>query len=219
MNRRPRHDEQHRSDPKQRRTARSGGLEGSTIAISVSLKHFLLGHRRVISKWGRPDRRDGPQPALMESHIERLCTASGLRMTHPRRVIARVLSEAPDHPDVHELYQRTRAVDPRISLATLYRTVRLFEQSGILERRNLGSRRARYEPSGEHDHFHLVDLDSDKVIEFDEPETDAGGLLRGGFVGDGAVIDWQFNTTDIAVVVQTDLVTEKYYRHYERQVR
>ena len=109
----------------------------------------------------------------MESHIERLCTASGLRMTHPRRVIARILSEAPDHPDVHELYQRTRAVDPRISLATLYRTVRLFEQSGILERRNLGSRRARYEPSGEHDHFHLVDLDSDKVIEFDEPETEA----------------------------------------------
>jgi len=113
---------------------------------------------------------------VMESRIERLCIANGLKMTHPRRVIAQVLSETPDHPDVDELHRRAHEIDPRISLATIYRTVRLFEQSGILERRNLGSRRARYEPSGEHDHFHLVDLDSGKVIEFDEPETEA--LMR-----------------------------------------
>lgn len=112
----------------------------------------------------------------METRIERLCVASGLKMTGPRRVIARVLSEAKDHPDVDELHRLAHEIDPRISLATVYRTVRLFEQRGILERRNLGSRRARYEPSGERDHFHLVDLENGKVIEFDEPETEA--LMR-----------------------------------------
>jgi Fur family ferric uptake transcriptional regulator len=109
----------------------------------------------------------------METRIERLCVASGLKMTGPRRVIARVLSEAKDHPDVDELHRLAHEIDPRISLATVYRTVRLFEQRGILERRNLGSRRARYEPSGERDHFHLVDVESGKVIEFDEPGTEA----------------------------------------------
>lgn len=98
--------------------------------------------------------------------------ANGLKMTGPRRAIARVLSEATGHPDVDELHRLAHRLDPRISLATVYRTVRLFEQHGILERRNLGSRRARYEMSGEHDHFHLVDQDSGKVIEFDEPETE-----------------------------------------------
>ncbi|MCF3947015.1 Fur family transcriptional regulator [Acidiphilium iwatense] len=108
----------------------------------------------------------------METRIERLCMANGLKMTGPRRAIARVLSEATGHPDVDELHRLAHRLDPRISLATVYRTVRLFEQHGILERRNLGSRRARYEMSGEHDHFHLIDQDSGKVIEFDEPETE-----------------------------------------------
>ncbi len=108
----------------------------------------------------------------METRIERLCVANGLRMTGPRRVIARVLSEVNGHPDVDELHRLAHRIDPRISLATVYRTVRLFEQHGILERRSLGSRRARYEMSGEHDHFHLVDQDSGQVIEFDEPETE-----------------------------------------------
>ncbi|HEX7390229.1 MAG TPA: Fur family transcriptional regulator [Acidiphilium sp.] len=108
----------------------------------------------------------------METRIERLCMENGLKMTGPRRVIARVLSEATGHPDVEELHHLAHRLDPRISLATVYRTVRLFEQHGILERRNLGSRRARYEMSGEHDHFHLIDQESGRVIEFDEPETE-----------------------------------------------
>ncbi|MDD2876569.1 MAG: transcriptional repressor [Acidiphilium sp.] len=112
----------------------------------------------------------------METRIERLCTANGLKMTGPRRIIAQILSEANDHPDVDELHQMAHTRDPRISLATVYRTVRLFEQHGILERRNLGSRRARYEMSGERDHFHLVDQESGKIIEFDEPETEV--LMR-----------------------------------------
>ncbi|SIQ30417.1 MULTISPECIES: Fur family transcriptional regulator [Acidiphilium] len=108
----------------------------------------------------------------METRIERLCMEIGLKMTGPRRAIARILSEANDHPDVDELHRLAHTLDPRISLATVYRTVRLFEQHGILERRNLGSRRARYEMSGDRDHFHLVDQESGKVIEFDEPETE-----------------------------------------------
>lgn len=112
----------------------------------------------------------------METRIERLCVAKGLKMTGPRRVIARVLSEALGHPDVDELHRLAHRLDPRISLATIYRTVRLFEQHGILERRNLGSRRARYEMSSEHDHFHLVDQETGRVIEFDEPETES--LMR-----------------------------------------
>lgn len=112
----------------------------------------------------------------METRIEQLCMAHGLKMTGPRKVIARVLSEANDHPDVDELHRLAHKLDPKISLATVYRTVRLFEQLGILERRNLGSRRARYEMSGDRDHFHLVDQDSGHVIEFDEPETET--LMR-----------------------------------------
>lgn len=112
----------------------------------------------------------------METRIERQCVANGVKMTGQRRIIARVLSEATDHPDVDELHRRVHALDAHISLATVYRTVRLLEQHGILERRNLGSRRARYEQSGEHDHFHLVDQETGRVIEFDDPETEA--LMR-----------------------------------------
>lgn len=112
----------------------------------------------------------------MNISIERLCIENGLKMTGPRRVIARVLSEATDHPDVEELHRRANRVDNRISLATVYRTVRLLEAKGILSRRDLGSRRARYEPSGDGNHFHMVDKESGNVIEFEAPEIEA--LLR-----------------------------------------
>jgi len=91
-------------------------------------------------------------------------------MTGQRRVIARVLSEAEDHPDVEELYRRAVALDSRISIATVYRTVRLFEEKGILERRDFGGGRARYEPSEHGHHYHLIDVDTGKVIEFEDAE-------------------------------------------------
>lgn len=91
-------------------------------------------------------------------------------MTGQRRVIARVLSEASDHPDVEELYRRASTLDPRISIATVYRTVRLLEEKGILERRDFGGGRARYEPTEHGHHYHLIDVDSGKVIEFEDAE-------------------------------------------------
>ena len=90
-------------------------------------------------------------------------------MTGQRRVVARVLSDASDHPDVEELYRRAVALDERISIATVYRTVRLLEEKGILERRDFGGGRARYEPSEHGHHYHLIDVDSGKVIEFQDP--------------------------------------------------
>lgn len=95
-------------------------------------------------------------------------------MTGQRRVIARVLSEADDHPDVEELYRRALTLDSRISVATVYRTVRLLEEKGILERRDFGGGRARYEATenGRH-HYHLIDVDNGKVIEFEDPEHEA----------------------------------------------
>ncbi len=106
----------------------------------------------------------------MESRIERLCISRGLKMTGQRRVIARVLSEAGDHPDVEELYRRASTLDQHISIATVYRTVRLFEEQGILERRDFGGGRARYEPSEDGPHYHLIDVETGKVIEFQDPE-------------------------------------------------
>ncbi|MEA2739438.1 MAG: Fur family transcriptional regulator, ferric uptake regulator [Acetobacteraceae bacterium] len=106
----------------------------------------------------------------MESRIERLCIERGLKMTGQRRVVARVLSEAGDHPDVEELYRRASALDQHISIATVYRTVRLFEEQGILERRDFGGGRARYEPSEDGPHYHLIDVETGKVIEFQDPE-------------------------------------------------
>jgi Fur family ferric uptake transcriptional regulator len=105
----------------------------------------------------------------MESRIERLCIEKGLKMTGQRRTIARVLSEPGDHPDVEELYRRASALDSRISIATVYRTVRLLEENGILERRDFGGGRARYEPAEHgHHHHHLIDIDTGRVIEFEE---------------------------------------------------
>lgn len=106
----------------------------------------------------------------MESRIERLCIERGLKMTGQRRVVAKVLSEAGDHPDVEELYRRASALDQHISIATVYRTVRLFEEQGILERRDFGGGRARYEPSEDGPHYHLIDVETGKVIEFQDPE-------------------------------------------------
>lgn len=93
-------------------------------------------------------------------------------MTGQRRVIARVLSDAGDHPDVEELYRRAAARDPRISIATVYRTVRLFEERGILERRDFGGGRARYEPTEHGHHHHLIDIDTGRVIEFSDADHD-----------------------------------------------
>jgi len=103
--------------------------------------------------------------------IER-CEAKGLRMTGPRRVIAQVLQDAHDHPDVEELYKRASAIDAAISIATVYRTVKLFEESGILERYEFLDGRARYEDAEREHHDHLIDLQSGKVIEFIDPEIE-----------------------------------------------
>ena len=106
----------------------------------------------------------------MELRIERLCIERGLKMTGQRRGIARVLSDAADHPDVEELYRRAAALDSHISIATVYRTVRLLEEKGILERRDFGGGRARYEPTEHGHHYHLIDVDTGKVIEFQDAE-------------------------------------------------
>ncbi len=105
--------------------------------------------------------------------IEALCAERGLRITDQRRVIARVLSEADDHPDVESLHERAVAVDPRISIATVYRTVRLFEEAGILDKHDFGDGRARYEAAPEAHHDHLIDVETGRVIEFVDPELEA----------------------------------------------
>ena len=106
------------------------------------------------------------------SIIER-SEAQGLRMTGQRRVIAQVLQEADDHPDVEELYNRASKIDAGISIATVYRTVKLFEESGLLERHEFGDGRARYEDAERDHHDHLIDLQSGEVIEFVDPEIEA----------------------------------------------
>ncbi|MGE4327268.1 MAG: Fur family transcriptional regulator [Pseudodonghicola sp.] len=100
------------------------------------------------------------------------CEAMGLRMTGQRRTIARVLEESEDHPDAEELHARANALDPGISIATVYRTVKLFEEAGILERREFGDGRARYEDAERDHHGHLIDLNSGTVIEFSDPEIE-----------------------------------------------
>lgn len=104
--------------------------------------------------------------------IEKLCLEKGLRMTGQRRVIAQVLSMAADHPDAEELYRRASAVDSNISIATVYRTVRLFEEAGILERHDFRDGRSRYEESREEHHDHLIDVVSGKVIEFQNEQIE-----------------------------------------------
>ena len=108
----------------------------------------------------------------MPDRIQKLCAEKGMRMTDQRRVITRVLSESADHPDVEELHRRSAEVDFRISIATVYRTVRLFEELGILERLDFRDGRSRYEEVTENHHDHLVDIQSGKVIEFRNDEIE-----------------------------------------------
>lgn len=106
------------------------------------------------------------------SRLERMCLEKGLKMTEQRRVIAQVLSNSTDHPDVELVYQRATAIDPRISIATVYRTVRLLEEANILERHDFGDGRARYEEAPEEHHDHLIDIETRKVIEFQNEEIE-----------------------------------------------
>lgn len=109
---------------------------------------------------------------MSETIMER-CEAKGLRMTGQRRVIATVLEDSKDHPDVEELYARAQAVDAAISLATVYRTVKLFEEAGILDKLEFGDGRARYEDADREHHDHLIDMNSGEVIEFFDDEIEA----------------------------------------------
>ena len=109
----------------------------------------------------------------MTQTIQNRAAAAGLRMTAPRRVIARVLDAADDHPDAEALHARAAAIDPRISLATVYRTVKLFEEQGILEKHAFGDGRARYEAADGGHHDHLIDMATGQVIEFVDPEIEA----------------------------------------------
>ena len=105
--------------------------------------------------------------------LEALCAERGLRITEQRRIIARVLSESEDHPDVEQLHRRASAIDPKISIATVYRTVRLFEDAGILDRHDFGDGRSRYEATPEAHHDHLIDVETGRVVEFVDPELEA----------------------------------------------
>lgn len=109
---------------------------------------------------------------MSQSIIDR-CIAKGLRLTEQRRVIARVLEESADHPDAEILHARTAAIDPKISLATVYRTLRVLDEAGILDKLEFGDGRARYEDAERAHHDHLIDLTSGKVIEFVDPEIEA----------------------------------------------
>ena len=111
-------------------------------------------------------------PSAKASGIEARCAATGMRMTEQRRVIARVLSTAADHPDAEELHRRAAGIDPNISLATVYRTVKLFEDSGIIERHDFRDGRSRYEEAPEEHHDHLIDAKSGKVVEFKSDEIE-----------------------------------------------
>ena len=107
-----------------------------------------------------------------ENKIERRCIEKSMKMTDQRRVIARVLSESDDHPDVEEVHRRAITLDSRISIATVYRTVRLFEDANILNRHDFGDGRARYEEVSEEHHDHLIDIQSGKIIEFQNQEIE-----------------------------------------------
>jgi Fur family ferric uptake transcriptional regulator len=109
----------------------------------------------------------------VSDRIEKLCAEKNMRMTEQRRVIARVLSTAADHPDVEELHRRAHAVDPHISIATVYRTVRLFEEAGIIDRHDFRDGRSRYEEHTESHHDHLIDMKTGKVVEFVDAEIEA----------------------------------------------
>ncbi len=108
------------------------------------------------------------------SRIEKLCADNGVKFTHQRKIIADVISNSNDHPDANEVYLRANKIDPRISLATVYRTIKLFEENNVLNRIELGGKRARYEELNEDDHHdHLIDIDSGEIIEFVNDEIES----------------------------------------------
>ena len=109
----------------------------------------------------------------INQNLEEICVDKGLRMTDQRRVIARILDQSEDHPDVEELYRRAAEIDPNISIATVYRTVKLFDDAGIIERHDFRGTRSRYETVPDEHHDHLIDIRSGKVIEFNHAEIEA----------------------------------------------
>ena len=115
-----------------------------------------------------PDQIDESNP----TRLEQLCVEKGLKMTEQRRVISRVLSDATDHPDVEQVYRRAVEIDPHISIATVYRTMRLFEEANVIERLDFGDGRARFEENRDAHHHHLIDLHTGQVIEFASPELE-----------------------------------------------
>lgn len=108
----------------------------------------------------------------IEKHLEKLCSQSGMRMTEQRRIIARIITEATDHPDVEEIYHRASQLDKKISVSTVYRTVRVLEEAGILMKLDFRDGRARYEEMGEGHHDHLICLKTGKIIEFFNAELE-----------------------------------------------
>lgn len=109
---------------------------------------------------------------MPETRLEKLCVERGMKMTEQRRVIARVLSVSDDHPDVEEVHRRASKKDAKISIATVYRTMRLFEDAGIVERHDFGDGRSRYEEVPDEHHDHLIDVKTDRVIEFHNAEIE-----------------------------------------------
>jgi Fur family ferric uptake transcriptional regulator len=152
-----------------RRAGRRWGGVALSFSVIVRSRHAFAWSEPYLSliRLARPNHEE-PMP----DRLERRCQEIGLKMTDQRRVIARVLSAAKDHPDVEQLYQRATKVDPRISIATVYRTVKLFEESGILERHDFGDGRARYEQASDDHHDHLIDVKSGEVIEFQNEEIE-----------------------------------------------
>lgn len=115
---------------------------------------------------------DVATPEASFASLEDACAAKGMRMTEQRRIIARILDAATDHPDVEELYRRASAIDSKISIATVYRTVKLFEDAGVITRHDFGAGRSRYESIPEEHHDHLIDLRTGEVIEFRDEEIE-----------------------------------------------
>ncbi len=116
--------------------------------------------------------RKPPTVSEVAKSLEEVCVAKGMRMTEQRRTIAHVLDAATDHPDVEELYRRASGMDPKISIATVYRTVKLFEDAGVIARHDFGAGRARYETIPEEHHDHLIDLRTGQVLEFRDDEIE-----------------------------------------------
>ena len=108
----------------------------------------------------------------MSETIEQKCLAKGVKLTEQRRVIAQVMSESSDHPDVDELYNRVSKIDPKISIATVYRTVKLFEEAGIVAKHDFKGGKARYEQSPDEHHDHLIDINSGEIVEFVDKEIE-----------------------------------------------